>query len=1057
MRIARLALLRYGCFTDATLDFGAPGLHVVVGPNEAGKSTSRAAVADLLFGFPVRTPQAHIHSTSDLCLGATIAMDEGEISFERHKRKPYVRAADGALADDALTAGSINRELYEALFAMGHEELREGAAELLRTRGNIGRILFGVTAGRAGAAALLDRLQAEAEELFKPRSQKRGLMAALGAHADARERMSAAALPPATWSRAAEELRQLEEAIAAQQDERARHTMELASLKTLRAALPLLARREEALDKRGAVTGVTVASAVRSRVTAALEQLAEAQATAATAQAELARATAAAPTPASDGVLVVEEQVVALQEQLGAFRQALIDLPQMEARAAVAEAAVTAASARCGLGVDAAPTALPPAAVQAEALLVASELEEERRRVSAAGAERQQAEAALREAQARFDEAAVPPATAPARHALAAVTLRLAHSERLREAAARAVAAAKEQERARDALAASTTVPTSAELLAAREARDDQWQEVRVAWSGGIAFDPATADAFKRRIADADVLADRRHAEAEATGRLAAAEEALTQAEADRVNAIAAAHAAAAEVDHLTQHLAAEVERIAGVAISEVTPEAAIRAAETALDAAAATETLHSRLSTTLNEARVDLGRAIEVELAAAAAHEEVTHRWSAACGALGLPAHLSPVAVRAHLEALRDLGAAQADAVQANADAEALRSRIGAFEAAAAATASAVSPPPVGTTAEDIAAELIRRLRPAIEARAAAAVAQMRIAELTAEAHSAAAEREAQQAVLRELATTCGIDLDALPDVVDASLRCEELEAEIAEVDALILQTVGISAEAAAAATAARNAHRTPADVEREIAELETALADIDRDLGDMHFRRGELRKTLDQWRGADDAARSAHEMQEAAAHVAESATRYARLRIAHEILRREVDQNRERHQGPVLRRAAEHLAALTSNRYVDILDAIDDGAVLDVRRFDGEVVGVERLSEGTRDQLWLALRLAALERWCEDREPLPLVLDDVCMTFDDERTAAALQLLAKLSDRLQVLFFTHHESVAATAARVIPSGRVHVHRLERFNPPVKQADRPRPAKAPRKRSPAA
>ena len=1054
MRITRLDLLRYGCFTDVTLDFGAPGLHVVIGPNEAGKSTSRAAVTDLLFGYPIRTPQAHIHSTSDLCLGATIATGDGEISFERHKRKPYVRATDGAFAEAALTDGSINRELYEALFAMGHEELREGAAELLRTRGNIGRILFGVTAGRAGAAALLDRLQSEADELFKPRSQKRGLMAALAVHTEARERMSAAALPPATWSRAAEELRQLDEAIAAQRDERARHTTELASLKTLRAVFPLLARREEALEKRGALTGVTVTADVSARITTALERLAEADASAATVQAELARLGDAALPPACDGVLVVEDEVMALQEQLGAFRQALVDLPQMEARAAVAEAAVAAAAARCGVDVDAPLTALPPAAVQAEALLVATELEEARRRSSAAVAAREQAEAAKREAQAHFDEAAAPPETAPVRDALASLTVRFAEFERLREAAARALAAAEEHTRARDILAAATTVPTATELEAARASRDVQWQEMRVAWSEGAAFDPAAGDAFEGRLIAADALADHRQADAEATGRLAAVEEALAQAEAESAEAAATVRAAKVEVDDLTARLAAEVERVAGVAFSNDTPEAVMRAAETALEDVAATQALHSRLSMTLNEAQAALGRATEVELAAAAAHEDVTLRWSAACAALALPPPLSPVAVRAHLESLRDLATAQADAVQANADVDALRSRIHSFEAAVASTASVVSPPSAGTTAEDIAAELIRRLRPAIEERATVAVAQARFAELTAEAERAATERAVQEAVLRELATSCGVGPHELADVVECSRRCEDLDAEVAEVDALILDTAGISAHAAVNAMAALGAQRSALQIERQITDAEAALADLDRSLDDMHVRRGELRKTLDQWRGADDAARAADHMQEAAAQVAESATRYARLRIAHEILRREVDENRERHQGPVLRRAASHLAALTSNRYVDILDAVDDGAVLDVRRFDGEVVGVEHLSEGTRDQLWLALRLAALERWCDDREPLPLVLDDVFMTFDDERTAAALQLLAQLSDRLQVLFFTHHESVAATAARVIPSGRVHVHRLERFNPPMKQADRPRPAQARRKKS---
>ena len=56
MRLARLDLVRYGKFTGRTLDFGAapagrPDLHIVYGPNEAGKSTVFSAFLDLLFGI----------------------------------------------------------------------------------------------------------------------------------------------------------------------------------------------------------------------------------------------------------------------------------------------------------------------------------------------------------------------------------------------------------------------------------------------------------------------------------------------------------------------------------------------------------------------------------------------------------------------------------------------------------------------------------------------------------------------------------------------------------------------------------------------------------------------------------------------------------------------------------------------------------------------------------------------------------------------------------------------------------------------------------------------
>ena len=57
MRIKRLELKAFGPFSDRTLDFSSdlPGLHVVYGPNEAGKSSSMRALQALFFGFPVRT------------------------------------------------------------------------------------------------------------------------------------------------------------------------------------------------------------------------------------------------------------------------------------------------------------------------------------------------------------------------------------------------------------------------------------------------------------------------------------------------------------------------------------------------------------------------------------------------------------------------------------------------------------------------------------------------------------------------------------------------------------------------------------------------------------------------------------------------------------------------------------------------------------------------------------------------------------------------------------------------------------------------------------------
>ena len=83
MRFANLSLERYGHFEDCQLTFraGPPDLHVIYGPNEAGKTTSMAAVSDLLFGFPARSPYNFIYDYSLLRVGAVLEDDGKSLAF----------------------------------------------------------------------------------------------------------------------------------------------------------------------------------------------------------------------------------------------------------------------------------------------------------------------------------------------------------------------------------------------------------------------------------------------------------------------------------------------------------------------------------------------------------------------------------------------------------------------------------------------------------------------------------------------------------------------------------------------------------------------------------------------------------------------------------------------------------------------------------------------------------------------------------------------------------------------------------------------------------------
>ena len=109
-----------------------------------------------------------------------------------------------------------------------------------------------------------------------------------------------------------------------------------------------------------------------------------------------------------------------------------------------------------------------------------------------------------------------------------------------------------------------------------------------------------------------------------------------------------------------------------------------------------------------------------------------------------------------------------------------------------------------------------------------------------------------------------------------------------------------------------------------------------------------------------------------------------------------------------------------------LQIDDNGDGHSVLKGVRPDGRLVGIDGMSDGSHDQLYLALRLASLESWLHTHESVPFVVDDILLNFDDVRTTAALRALAGLSRQTQVLFFTHHRHIVDLACGHLPGSRV-------------------------------
>lgn len=193
--------------------------------------------------------------------------------------------------------------------------------------------------------------------------------------------------------------------------------------------------------------------------------------------------------------------------------------------------------------------------------------------------------------------------------------------------------------------------------------------------------------------------------------------------------------------------------------------------------------------------------------------------------------------------------------------------------------------------------------------------------------------------------------------------------------------------------------------------------------------------RQALDLLHARAGAAEADAKGRDAALAFAGRAERWLLLDTARQLVIRAVERYRALNEDPLVSRASELLARIAAGAENPISRLVTDyrdgrAPVLVAQRADGRSCGVGELSEGTRDQLFLCLRIAAIELHAKQREPLPFIADDLFVTSDDERVAPGLAALAELGRTTQVLVFTHHRHVVE-AALTLPPGTVRVHEL--------------------------
>jgi uncharacterized protein YhaN len=971
MRIERLEIDGFGRFHDATWTFDE-GFTILLGANEAGKTTLLNALRALLFGFEAtRDGRTWYPALAGGRRGGRLVLrsrDGAWWTVERHGERGgagalAVRAPNGNQGGqetlDRLLGGA-DRDLFTNIFAFGLGELQTFSS--LSAEGVRGRI-YGAGAGLGGTSAvdLERRLRQQLDAVFLPRGRERPLNQLLARIEELRGAVADLGRQPAEHAEAHREratltasASELREAVRAER-ERAARTARLLDARGPAAEVALLV--DELADGDPALDLLPPdAVAVLERHVAALDA---ARATVTEVAQEVADATRDRERIRQDeSILAAGDRILALREEQVARTGAADRRHQLEAAAARHAHAVDEQVARAGELDERRLVALDDSIVAVERTReLERQLVDARTRVSEADRRHRLLgeELAARDREAApVDVGAVAADRLEALEALDALRLR------------RAVAEAR----------GSTGPPAwlapaaGALVLVATLLVGTVLGEPLIGAVGGVALGVGTALAV--RFLDPASSSGLAELEVE---RRALLDRACLPLDADDV----AVRRAAAD-------LAADRAR-----------------ADLAADHRAAVEARRRQLEVAERELEVARGEVATAEGA-----------WAAWLEAANLPDHLSP-------ETSRQLLATAGVARRAAAERDEHRDRLGELASEEAGFADRIvelaqslgAPRPADETARGaFLVGAVQRLEAARESERRSRdldAAVERLTERRRAAESAADEAERRlSAFLAEVGCADPVELRRRDGEAaarrSAAARLRELRAQLAgmaggaeAVDALV--------EAALAAD--------PAELEASAADAREQVDRLEADERDVLNRIGALDARIEQLEHAEELGARRQELAalegRAAALAREWAVRALALRLLEETRSR---YERER-QPDVVRAATAHFERITGGRYARVVAPPGEPGVR-VETEGGVARTTDELSRGTAEQLYLALRFGLVEEFARSAEPLPVVMDDILVNFDAERAARAASAIRDLATRHQVLYFTCHRPIA-------------------------------------------
>ena len=394
----------------------------------------------------------------------------------------------------------------------------------------------------------------------------------------------------------------------------------------------------------------------------------------------------------------------------------------------------------------------------------------------------------------------------------------------------------------------------------------------------------------------------------------------------------------------------------------------------------------------------------------------------------LHLPAHASPAMLQARRTELAQLHSQQQTLHQLRLQQAQQHASLESYAQRVQSLADAVAEPLQDLADIEVMVQgLLPRLRQTQSHAQQQQSLQQQQRKLTLRLEQLATEQQGYQTQLNQLCEQAGVDsLHALPALEQQAAHKYACQHALQHVSEQLAQATQQPLEALRQALATHDLD----SLKQRLDALQTELENREQALQAARDAQERTRQALDAIDTSDAAAQAREGIEAALAHYRHAAYPWMRLRLAHALLNQAIKQFRQRVQAPMLSRASAYFAQMTEGRYPRLFASEDASQpVLLAQRSDQTTLGVDGMSEGTRDQLYLALRLAALE---QRDDPPPLVLDDVLITADDTRAACMLQALADFATQRQVILFTHHQHLCALAEKHLSAKQYRLLNLD-------------------------